>query len=103
MAEEGKKEIAYHTVFSVKGEWEQAADHNRGWINLAGLRVSVEEGDEDHSTSLRESEKHLHFEGYINIDLDITVNANMLKQPVAKEIRVYVQKLVCSLTGTDAI
>lgn len=52
---EGKKEIAYHTVFSVKGEWEQAANHSRGWINLAGLRVSVEEGDEDHSTSLRES------------------------------------------------
>jgi hypothetical protein len=37
------------------------------------------------------------------VDLDITVNSNMLKQPIAKEIRVYVQKLVCSLTETDAI
>jgi hypothetical protein len=52
---------------------------------------------------LREAENHLHFEGYINVELDITINANMLKQPIAKEIKVYVQKLVCTLTNTDAI
>lgn len=95
--------MVYNTVFSVEGEWEKAADHNRGWVHLAGLRASIETNELEHSTSLRDAESHLHFEGYINAELDITINANMLKQPIAKEIRVYVQKLVCSLTNSDAI
>lgn len=37
------------------------------------------------------------------MELDTTVNANMLRQPVAKEIRTYAQKLICLLQKSDAI
>lgn len=37
---ENNAEVAYNTLFSVKGEWEKLSDFSRGWINLAGLRVA---------------------------------------------------------------
>lgn len=76
-------------VFSVehKGEPEQGG-YSSAWLHLCGLRV--------HQTGAG-----LHFEGYMNLELDVSVSPNMLKQPIAKEIRVFVQKLVCSLRRTD--
>ena len=73
---------------------------NRGWLNLAGERVYCHR--EDDSNSLQE-EGELRVEGYLNVELELSVNANMLKQPVAKEIRLYVQKIICEVTKTDAI
>jgi hypothetical protein len=100
LEEEGQA-VAYNTAFSVKGEWPKLADYSRGWLNLGGLRVSSRK--EPEGNSLREEEEFLQFEGYINLELEISVNANMLKQPIAKELRVYVQKLICSLSKSDAI
>lgn len=69
----------------MKGEWDKVADCSRGWLNLAGLRIADhKDKEEEDGTSLREEEEHIQFEGYINCELEISVNANMLKQPVAK-------------------
>lgn len=50
MVEKGR-EVAYTTVFSVKGDWSKVADHCRGWINLAGVKVSVQKDKEEENGS----------------------------------------------------
>ena len=103
MVEEEGKEVVYDTMFSVKGDWDKVPDYSRGWVNLSGLKLSTKKEKFESTSLAEEEEEYLQVEGYINCELDISVNANMLKQPIAKELRVYVQKLVCSLTESDAI
>lgn len=40
--EENNKESIYNIAFSVKGSWEKQSDHNSGWVNLVGMKVSLE-------------------------------------------------------------
>lgn len=51
MVVEKGREVAYTTVFSVKGDWSKVADHCRGWINLAGVKVSVQKDKEEENGS----------------------------------------------------
>lgn len=60
-----------------------------GHINLCGIKAK------------NENENKMIVEGYVNIELDANVPANMLKQPLAKEIRTFIQKMACSIQNTD--
>lgn len=52
VVEEEGCEVGYHTCFSVKGEWKKVADHSRGWVNLAGLRLVAKKEQSKPSNSL---------------------------------------------------
>jgi hypothetical protein len=69
------------------------------------MKVYLQNKQRKHESNEEElvNYQQLTVQGYINVELDTTVNANMLKQPVAKEIRTYAQKLICMLQKSDAI
>lgn len=60
---------------------------------MCGMKVSLQNKQRKHESNEEElvNYQQLTVQGYINVELDTTVNANMLKQPVAKEIRTYAQ------------
>jgi hypothetical protein len=69
------------------------------------MKVSLQNKQRKHSLNEEQliNYQQLTVQGYINVELDTTVNSNMLKQPVAKEVRTYAQRLICMLQKSDAI
>lgn len=76
-----------------KHPYQLSEGYSVGIVHLAGIKVEVDS----------EKQSKLLFKGYINVELEVSVNANMLRQPIAKEIRGWVSKLTASLTGNDSI